>query len=264
LIRTDEEELAAVQADAVQEQTSLFADLLGEPSATASTAVPQELENEVTATAIVKQLSVRLCPSPVFCFTLLILFVHVGSDLHAHKYELHATECCTFHNCCISVQDILDDPTMQSALISAHARAVKQLSSASGLHLLHSTTWSEILHSPDTYTHAVADSLSEAALQLLDACGGCTAAQVDVASTGGIVRQLLKSISAQSFQSSQAGQRDAMDVAAPCLEEKALAVAPITRLLEHVERLLERFPEQPILEQFQTICARILGVPSVS
>jgi hypothetical protein len=49
-----------------------------------------------------------------------------------------------------------------------------------------------------------------------------------------------------------------VDISAPCLQEAALAVEPVTKLLVGIDKLLERFEEQPMLLQLRSIADRIL------
>ena len=107
---------------------------------------------------------------------------------------------------------------------------------------------------------AVAGILSCRANQVLETSGGHVAADLTKHVVGGAVRQLLSSI-ASLYPHRVPGQaKDSVDVMSPCLEEKSLAVATVAKLQQHVSQLLERYPEQPLLDQLQKICKRILGV----
>eukprot|EP00892_Ulva_mutabilis_P006641 jgi/Ulvmu1/4349/UM002_0073.1 len=159
---------------------------------------------------------------------------------------------------------VLDNVATQEAMVAAHAEIVKHLFTSCGLRHLYSTSWSSGMQHPEPCTTAVADMLSRRAHQILESCGGHVPADINAAAAGGAIRQLLSEIASLYPQNPPGKAQGVVDVMSPCLEEKALAVAAVSKLQQHIALLLERFPEQPLLEQFQMICKRILGMPSIA
>lgn len=111
---------------------------------------------------------------------------------------------------------------------------------------------------PSSNTNSVTDGLSTVGMQLLEACGGYSTTDMARSSISACVQRVLGSLS--QLNAAQSGYSEVVDVFQPCLAEMMLAVAPVQSLSSTVAALLDRFPEQPMLEKLQTICKRILGV----
>lgn len=155
------------------------------------------------------------------------------------------------------VQDLLENPSTQHSMVAAHAEVVQHLATSSGLQL-HVSTWSHGMKHSEPFATAVADSLTCTANQVMESCGGYMPADVNSAAIGGIARQLVSRLTSL-YPRSPPDVRGVLDVTSPCLEEKTLAVATVSKLHKHIQQLLERFPEQPVLEQLLKICDRVLG-----
>lgn len=147
---------------------------------------------------------------------------------------------------------MLEDTNLQQSVVEAHSRA-----------LSHVLSQCNRLDSPaatppnaDDTLH-VADCMSTVGTQLLEACGGHASADLWSSTISTSIRKVLSSFSQLTV--AQHNSSGSVDVYKPCVSEMMLAVAPVQSLCSTVEGLLERFPEQPMLEKLRAICRRILG-----
>lgn len=148
---------------------------------------------------------------------------------------------------------MLQDTDMQQSIVEAHQRALAHvLSQCNRL-----DSFPTMPNDPEDTLH-VADCLSTVGTQLLEACGGYASGDLRSSTIGTCIRQILS-----SFSQLTATKQDSasVDVYKPCVAEMILAVSPVQSLFHNVEALLDRFPEQPMLEKLQTICRRVLGAP---
>jgi hypothetical protein len=141
---------------------------------------------------------------------------------------------------------------MQQSIVTAHGRALSHV--LAQCNRLDSPA--ALPQCPEDTLH-IADFLCTVGAQLLEACGGFTATDLSTSCTSTCIRQVLSSMS--QLASAQHDSVGAVDVSKPCVAEMMHAVAPVQSLCNAVEGLLERFPEQPMLEKLQAICRRVLG-----
>lgn len=158
-----------------------------------------------------------------------------------------------------SLQELLEDPVTQHALVAAHAHAIQQLVKSCGLPDVDSTAWSSGMELAEPLATAVTNSLSRTASQVMESCGGYMHADINTTAAGGVIRQLISRISSLYPQNSPSA-KGAIDVTSPCLQEKTRAVTAVSQLKLQINQLLDRFPGQPLLEQMLKICERILGM----
>jgi hypothetical protein len=158
----------------------------------------------------------------------------------------------TLTRCSACVQGLLEDTDFLSDVVNAHRNAIDQMTR----HLNHVQPLPELPDMGLESSSALATSFTDLGTQLLEACGGFSGADISRACLGGCFMKVLDSISQLTPRSPSSSTAD---VSKPCLEEMTLAVAPIQSLLFNIQQLLERFPEQPMLEKLHMICQRILG-----
>ena len=249
---------------ALSQHTSLFADILGEDiDGPASDAGPGA--DEDAASAVARQIAVCCEPPMSTVWVLSTVWVQrLSFSLSACSCQgLHVSRACHWFalTAVELVQDLLENPSTQHSMVAAHAEVVQHLVTSAGLQL-HVSTWSHGMKHSEPFATAVADSLTCTANQVMESCGGYMTADFNTAAIGGIARQLVSRL-ASLYPRSSPDVRGVLDVTSPCLEEKTLAVATVSKLHKHIQQLLERFPEQPVLEQLLKICDRILGAQFV-
>lgn len=156
----------------------------------------------------------------------------------------------------LHLQTLLESTDLQQSIVEAHRRALSHV-------LSHCNRLDSPATAPphDADTLHVADCMSTVGTQLLEACGGHTSADLWCSTISTSIRKLLSSFSQLTV--AQHDSSGSLDVHKPCVSEMSLAVAPVQGLCDTIERLLDRFPEQPMLEKLQTICRRILGATTV-
>jgi hypothetical protein len=160
---------------------------------------------------------------------------------------------CSFESWVLCLQIMLEDSELQHSIMSAHGQALSHVLSQTNR--LDAPVAQLACHKADALS--VADWLSTMGTQLLEACGGFVSADLSSTAISSCIQQVSSSLSQLSVSPQTCSE--SVDVSKPCVAEMMLAVSPVQSLCNSLEELLDRFPEQPMLEKLHSICSRILG-----